>query len=76
MVVVCSVLKFPLSLRLSVHHVIPEVSEVRVDIGICKHCILFVLIIRLDINVIMVFFSMGDLDEIFARITFVRGNIG
>jgi len=55
---------------------ISEVSKVRVDIGICKHCILFVLIIRLDIYVIMVFFSMGNLDEIFARITFVRGNIG
>jgi hypothetical protein len=54
--------------------VISEVSKVWVDISICKRCILFVLIIRLDIYVIMVFFSMGNLHEIFARITFVRRN--
>jgi hypothetical protein len=62
------VLQLPFSLSLAILQVISEISKVRVNVSIGKCSLFVVTLLGLEINVIVVLFSVSDLDEVLAWI--------
>ena len=61
-------LQLPFSLSLAILQVISEISEVRVNVSIGKCSLIVVSLLGLEINVIVVLFSVSDLNEVLAWI--------
>lgn len=71
-------LQLPLSLCLPILQVISEVCEVRVDVRVSECCLFIIAVLGFEVDVVMVLFSMGILNEVLAGVNaaaLVRGNL-